>query len=153
MEKERVLENLYAIVGKENVLEDDSTRNQKAKDLYALRIFQKHVGWEPMLPDVVVQPSNTEEVSKILSFCNDNDIPVIPYGGGSGVLGGTETVKEGTVVIDLDKFDKVLSVNEQNLSITCQAGVYIKDLESYVIDKGYILGHYPQSMDLAQWVG
>ena len=153
MENIKVIEKLNEIVGKENVMEDDSTRKQKATDLYALRIFQKHVGWEPMLPDVVVQPANTEEVSKILSFCNENDITVIPYGGGSGVLGGTETVKKGTVVIDLERFDQTLEMNEENLSITCQAGVYLKDLEAHVNEKGYILGHYPQSIDLAQMGG
>lgn len=153
MEKERLLESLYEILGKESVLEDDSTRNQKSKDLYALRLYQKHVGWEPTLPMVVVQPKNTEEISKVLKFCNENKIPVIPYGGGSGVLGGAETVKENTVVIDLTKLNKILSLSDENLTITCQAGVYIKDLEAYVNEKGYILGHYPQSMDLAQMGG
>lgn len=153
METIRLLEGLHSILGEEKVLVDDSTRNQKAKDLYALRLYQKHVGWEPNLPEVVVQPENTEEVSKVLKFCNENSIPVIPYGGGSGVLGGVETVTKNTVVIDLAKFDKISEVNENNLSITCEAGVFLNNLETYVNQKGYILGHYPQSIDLAQMGG
>lgn len=153
MEKERLLESLYEILDKESVLEDDSTRSQKATDLYALRLFQKHVGWEPTLPSVVVQPKNVEEISKLLKLCNENNVPVIPYGGGSGVLAGAETIREDTLVIDLTKLDKVLDLSDENLSITCEAGVYIKDLEAYVNEKGYILGHYPQSMDLAQMGG
>ena len=45
MEKQRFLESLNEIVGKENVMLDDSTRKQKSQDLYALRLYQKHVGW------------------------------------------------------------------------------------------------------------
>ncbi len=153
MDKTNLLESLGSILGKEKVFVDDSTRNQKAKDLYAIRLYQKHVGWEPNLPEVVVQPENTEEVSKILKFCNENRIPVIPYGGGSGVLGGVETVSENTVVIDLVKFDKISEMDEKNLSLTCGAGVFLNNLEKYANDKGYILGHYPQSIDLAQMGG
>lgn len=153
MEKTDLLKGLYSILSEDKVLVDDSTRNQKAKDLYAIRLYQKHVGWEPNLPEVVVQPESTEEVSKVLRFCNENGITIIPYGGGSGVLGGVETVTENTVVIDLGKFDKILELNEKNLSITCGAGVFINNLETYVNERGYILGHYPQSIDLAQMGG
>lgn len=66
MEKQRFLENLNEIVGKDNVFLDDSTRKQKSQDLYSLRLYQKHVGWEPTLPVAVVEPSNAEEISKLL---------------------------------------------------------------------------------------
>lgn len=153
MVKENLLENLYEILGKEGVLVDDSTRNQKSKDLYALRLYQKHVGWEPTLPLAVVQPKDADEISKVLKLCNENNVPVIPYGGGSGVLGGAETVKENTLVIDITKLDKILDYSDDSLTITCEAGVYLKDLEHYANEKGYILGHYPQSIDLAQMGG
>lgn len=153
MIKKELLESLYSILGEDKVLTDDSSRNQKAKDLSALRLYQKHVGWEPTLPLVVVQPENTEEVAQTLKFCNDNDITVIPYGGGSGVLGGAETVTEDTLVIDLLKLDKIIDLNENDLTVTCEAGVFIYSLEDFVKEKGYILGHYPQSIDLAQMGG
>ena len=153
MEKQRFLESLNEIVGKENVMLDDSTRKQKSQDLYALRLYQKHVGWEPTLPVAVVEPANTEEISKLLKLCNENNIPVIPYGGGSGVLAGAETVNENTLVIDLKKLDKVLDFSDENLTVTCQSGVFINDLEAYANEKGFILGHYPQSMDLAEMGG
>lgn len=153
MEKERIIESLYKILDKESIFEDDSTRSQKATDLYALRLYQKHVGWEPTLPAVVVQPKNAEEISKILKLCNENNIPVIPYGGGSGVLAGAETTREDTVVIDIQKLNEIFELNDENLTVTCGSGVYIKDLEAYVNERGFILGHYPQSMDLAKMGG
>lgn len=153
MDRKELFENLYSILGEEKVLVDDSTRNQKAKDLSAIRLYQKHVGWEASLPIAVVQPATTEEVSKILKFCHDHTITVVPYGGGSGVLGGAETITKDSLVVDLTKLDQILELNETNLSVTCQAGVFINQLEAYVNEKGYILGHYPQSIDLAQMGG
>jgi alkyldihydroxyacetonephosphate synthase len=153
MKRDTLIKELYKILDRENVLDDKSNRRQKAIDLYALRLYQKHVGWEPVIPSVVVQPCNVDEISRILKLCNENNIPIIPYGGGSGVLAGAETIREETLVIDLTKLNRILNLNEENLSITCEAGVFIKDLEAYVNEKGYILGHYPQSMDLAQMGG
>ncbi len=150
MKKNEVLENLRALLGEGKVLTDDSTRNQKSKDLYALRMYQKHVGWEPTLPIAVVQPESTQDVAKTLKFCNDNNVTVVPYGGGSGVLAGAETVCKDTLVIDLGKLDKIEGLSDENLSVTCEAGVFIHVLEAYVKGKGYILGHYPQSIDTAQ---
>lgn len=153
MKRDVLIKELYEILDRKNVLEDKFSRRQKATDLYALRLYQKHVGWKPIIPSVVVQPCNVEEISRILKLCNENNIPIIPYGGGSGVLAGAETIREETIVVDLTKLNNILDLNEENLSITCEAGVFIKDLEAYVNEKGYILGHYPQSMDLAQMGG
>lgn len=115
-----------------------------------LRLFQKHAGWKPTLASCVVKPNNVEEVSKILKYTNENNIPVIPYGGGSEVLGGAETREEGTVVIDLSNINQIIELNENNLSVCVQGGVYLKDLEPWLNDRGYITGHYPQSIDLAE---
>lgn len=153
MERELIIKGLKEILKEENIHVDESTRKQKAVDLYALRLFQKHVGWEPTLPMMVIQPENTEEVSKVLKFCNSNSITVLPYGGGSGVLAGAETVKEDTIVIDVSKLNKIHEIQDLDLTITCEAGTFIKDLEKYVNEKGFVLGHYPQSMDLAQMGG
>lgn len=153
MERELLIKGLKEILREEDIFLDEFTRKQKAVDLYALRLYQKHVGWEPILPMVVVAPENTKEISKVLEFCNINSICVLPYGGGSGVLAGAETVKEDTVVIDLSKLNKIQELKDEDLTITCGAGTFIKDLEAYVNERGFILGHYPQSMELAQMGG
>ncbi len=144
---------LEAIVGGEGVVLEPSVRAQKSVDLYALRLFQRHLGWEATLPQAVVRPKSTEEVSRVLKLCNEQDIPVIPYGGGSGVLAGAETRDERTVVIDLSRINRLIDIDEVSLQVTCGAGMLIRDLEAIVQDKGFKLGHYPQSMDLAQMGG
>lgn len=150
MNKDNIIKDLKSILNEEQVFTDNSTIAQKSVDLYALRLYQKHVGWKPTLASCVVKPKNTEEVSKVLKYLNKNNIPTIPYGGGSGVLAGAETRDEKTVVIDLSDMNKILDFNEKNLTVTAQTGVFLKDLEPWLNEKGYITGHYPQSIDLAQ---
>jgi alkyldihydroxyacetonephosphate synthase len=148
-----LVKELEAIVGQEDVVLETSVRAQKAVDLYALRLFQRHVGWEATLPQAVVRPKSTEEVSKVLRLCNERGVPVIPYGGGSGVLAGAETRDERTVVIDLSRINRLIDIDEVSLQVTCGAGMLIRDLEAIVQERGFKLGHYPQSMDLAQMGG
>ncbi len=148
-----LIETLQAIVGQKDVVLESSVRAQKAVDLYALRLYQRHVGWEATLPQAVVRPKTTNEVSQVLRLCNERGVPVIPYGGGSGVLAGAETRDERTVVIDLARLNRLIDIDEVSLQVTCGAGMLIKDLEAYVQKEGFKLGHYPQSMDLAQMGG
>ncbi len=146
-------EKLSELISSENVSDNESLRAQKAVDLYALRMYQQNIGWKPTLPQLVVSPETTEEVSKVLSYLNENDIKVIPRGGGSGVLAGCEVRDENVVVLDVSKLNKIGEINDESLFITCGAGVYLKDLEKHLNDKGYKTGHYPQSFDLAQMGG
>lgn len=150
MTDEILIKDLRLIVDESQVLTDESTLAQKSVDLYALRLLQKHIGWKPTLPVCVVKPKTVDEVSKILKYLNDNNVPTIPYGGGSGVLAGAETRVKGTVVIDVSDMNKIIELNEDNMTVTVQAGTFLKDLESWLNEKGYITGHYPQSLDLAQ---
>lgn len=148
-----LLKALEAIVGQEGVVLETSVRAQKAVDLFALRLFQRHVGWEATLPQAVVRPKTTEEVSKVLCLCNEHGVPVIPYGGGSGVLAGAETRDEMAVVVDLSSLNDLIDIDEVALQVTCGAGMLIRNLEAAVQAKGFKLGHYPQSIELAQMGG
>lgn len=153
MEKRDFVNELKELLDSSQVITDPSTIAQKSVDLYALRLYQKHVGWKPTLASCVVIPKNTQEVSKVLKFANENSLPVIPYGGGSGVLGGAETRDKNTIVIDLSEMNKIIDFSEKNLTVTVESGVYLKDLEPWLNERGYITGHYPQSFDLAQMGG
>lgn len=150
MAEEKIIKDLKSILSESQVSTDKSTIQQKSIDLYALRLYQKHIGWKPTLPICVVRPKSAEEISEVLKYSNENQIPVIPYGGGSGVLGGGETRDIKNIVIDLSEMNKILNLNEENLTVTVEAGVFQKDLELWLNKRGYITGHYPQSIDLAQ---
>lgn len=73
-------------------------------------------------PDVVVKPATAEEISKILKLANENLIPVYTRGGGTGLSGGALPV-HGGIVISMERFNKILEVDEHNFQAVVQAGV------------------------------
>lgn len=147
---EKIIERIKKIVGEENLSREKAVLAQKAVDLYALRLYTRHVGWQPTLPLAVVSPGDTQELAEVIKICYSQSIPVIPYGGGSGVLGGAENRSEKTIVLDLSRLNQLLALDEENLIVTAGAGMYLKDLEALLEEKGYKTGHKPQSVDQAQ---
>ena len=151
------------IVGKDNVSIKDYDRlsvayGQTAYDL--MRIRQKRF---ENLPDVVLYPSESSEIAKIVSYCVKNKLPLYVYGGGSSVTRGVECVKNG-VSIDMRKnFNKIISFNEVDQTITVQAGVSGPQLEKalnnaqneFGAKRAYTCGHFPQSFEYSSvggWV-
>ncbi|MHA1681609.1 MAG: FAD-binding oxidoreductase [Promethearchaeota archaeon] len=98
----------------------------------------------PGKPHVIVWPGREDEISAILKLANEQKIPVIPYGDGSGVVGAAVPVYGG-ITMDMKRFNKVIEINDHNLTITVESGVNGKYLERIIAEKGYLLGHVPQS--------
>ncbi|MFX0058699.1 MAG: FAD-binding oxidoreductase [Candidatus Hodarchaeota archaeon] len=96
------------------------------------------------LPDYIVWPETKEQICQILKMVNQEKIPVIPYGEGSGVVGGAIPVRGG-IIIDMKKFNKILNINEKDLTVTVEAGINGMNLERILNANGYTLGHTPQS--------
>ena len=157
------IKNLEKIVGKDNVSIKDYDRlsvayGQTAYDL--LRLRQKRF---ENLPDVVVYPSESSEITKIVNYCSKNKIPLYVYGGGSSVTRGVECMKNG-ISIDMRKnFNKIISFNEIDQTITVQAGVSGPQLEKalnnaqkeFNASRAYTCGHFPQSFEYSSvggWV-
>lgn len=88
-----------------------------------------------MLPDAVCFVSSVEEVSKALDICTRLRIPVIPFGTGTGLEGGTVAHKGG-ICIDVSKMNSILQVNVDDMDCVVQAGVTRKQLNSYLHDSG-----------------
>jgi alkyldihydroxyacetonephosphate synthase len=105
-------------------------------------------------PDFIVHPAEEVQMQKLLKLANSLKIPVIPYGGGSGVCGGTTPVKGG-IILDLKKMNKILNIDEKSLTVTCESGIIGENLEKKLNGKGYTLGHHPQSIycsTLGGWI-
>ncbi len=71
-------------------------------------------GGDEITPDVIVRPQTVQDVSAILSFCNDNRIPVIPYGAGTSVEGHVCAVKNGTISLDMNAFQIIVLPGEED---------------------------------------
>lgn len=96
---------------------------------------------------VGVKPLNVEQVSKVVKFAASKKLPVLSRGGGSSVTGAS--VPHGGIVIDMTEMNQVLDLDEDNRTVTVQAGIKLADLERRLNRKGFTLGQFPQSYELA----
>ncbi|MCP4442735.1 MAG: FAD-binding protein [Aureispira sp.] len=126
----KIIEELGAIVGQTNV--------QTTKDI--LKAYG-HDETEDFvfLPEVVVIPNTVGEVSKIMRLCNQQKIPVTPRGAGTGLAGGALPVCGG-ILLSMERFNKILNIDEQNLQITTETAVITEVLQNAVKEKGL---YYP----------
>jgi len=99
----------------------------------------------PALPDCIVWPESEGQVADIIKIANEYHTPVIPYGEGSGVLGGAVPVRGG-IVVDMRKMDSVAGIDDEGLMVTVQAGINGMNLERHLNHRGYTMGHIPQSL-------
>ncbi len=96
------------------------------------------------IPDVVVFPETTEDVSKILAFANEERIPVYPRGAGSGLTGGAAPL-EGGIVVSTEKMNRILEIDEDNLAVLTEPGVVTYDLQKEVEKRGLFYPPDPSS--------
>jgi len=102
------------------------------------------------LPKAIVYAHSSSDVSKVLSYCNENGINVIPRSGRTSTEGGLENWKEQTIVLDASKMNNIINIDTYNMQATVQAGVVLEDLEEELRKLGYTMGHSPQSKPVAQ---
>ncbi len=95
-------------------------------------------------PQVVARPTTVEEVSRILVFCNENRIPVTPRGAGTGLSGGSLPVNGG-VSLSMEKFNKILKIDEENFQATVESGVINETFQQAVKDRGLFYPPDPAS--------
>lgn len=96
------------------------------------------------MPDIVVSPANTNEVSQVLKLCNQHEIPVTPRGGGTGLSGGALPVNAGVVLL-MDRFNKIINIDEANLQATVEPGVITEVFQETVKEKGLFYPPDPSS--------
>src|ERR1700736_3680506 len=86
-------------------------------------------------PDVVVKPDSDEEVAAVVRLANHHQVPVVPWGGGSGTQGASIPTHDG-IVIDLTGMDRIVDIDEDSLTVTAEAGVNGQRLEAGLNKKG-----------------
>ncbi len=123
------------IVGKANIIVDEEHKYQYSHDETEDYSF---------MPDVVLKPGSAEEVSAILKLCNEHVIPVTPRGGGTGLSGGALPVQKG-VVVSMERFNRILEIDELNLQATVEPGVITQVFQDTVKEKGLFYPPDPSS--------
>ena len=104
-------------------------------------------------PDLVAFPKNAEDVTAVLDWASETNVAVIPFGGGSSVVGGVEPDVgdsfAGTVSIDLQHLNRVLEIDQTSRAAHIQAGALGPEIEAQLRPRGLTLRHFPQSFQLS----
>lgn len=130
-----ILDRLKAIVGKEYILYDgESLQNYSHDETENLSY----------LPEVVVKPRTAKEISEIVKLCNQETVAITPRGAGTGLSGGALPVYGG-IVISMERFNKILEIDERNLQATVEPGVITQVFQEAVIEKGLFYPPDPAS--------
>lgn len=129
------LEVFVQILGDENVLSDADNISRCASD---------HTEDFHYKPEVVLQPKNPEEISKIMQHCFAENIAVTPRGAGTGLSGGALAV-HGGVSLDMRKLNRIISLDTQNFQVTVEPGMITEVLQNTVKEKGLFYPPDPAS--------
>ena len=103
-------------------------------------------------PDAVVYPSSHEEVAAVLAVCADEGVAVIPFGGGTSVVGGVDPVRNGfaaAISLDTGRMDRLVDADHRSLTATFGPGLTGPRAEAWLAAQGLTLGHFPQSWEYA----
>lgn len=156
---DRALEPLGKIVGSDHVRTDRRERAFHAYGRSYHDLIRLRSGDVSCAPDAVVYPGTHDEVLAVLSHCAAHGIAVVPFGGGSSVVGGVtgKDACKGRPLVSLDttRLSRILSVDALSRTATAQAGMYGPDLERELGDRGLTVGHFPQSFEystLGGWI-
>ena len=140
---------LAAIVGSEFVLDDDRARLLHAGGKSTLDLLRRKQ-IEQDAPDAVVVPGDEEQIAAILRHCSEHGIAVVPFGGGTSVVGGLDPDRNGfgaVISLDLQRLDELHSLDEVSCEAVLGAGVSGPDAERLLGERGFSLGHFPQSFE------
>ncbi|MGO1408136.1 MAG: FAD-binding oxidoreductase [Brachybacterium sp.] len=140
--------SLAGVVGEENVIEDDEYRVIHSFGRSLPDLFRVRAGDFARLVDVIVYPASEEEVAALLQIVLEQDLVLIPYGGGSSISGSvTPDVDEQRPVISLNlgRMREVLEIDDTAGLARVEAGAYGPDLEEQLKAEGWTVGHFPDS--------
>jgi len=130
---------LEAIVGKSNLLTDlermeNYSHDETSKEEYAHS------------PEVVITPASADQIAAVMKLATRERIPVTPRGAGSGLSGGAIPLFGG-IVLSVEKMNKVLEIDEANLTVTAEAGIVTNELNEQLKSRGLFFAGYPMSLE------
>ena len=151
------VEQFIKICGSENVSSDEYDRLKFSTGKTAEEAMKLRRGEVSLISDLVVHPRNKNEVSEIVKFCNQEEIPVYVYGGGSSVNFGFYPEKGGVTLVLSTHLNKVVKLNELNQTVTVEAGMMGPEFEKALNDAPnlygakhkFTCGHFPQSFEFS----
>jgi len=138
MEIEKLIESLKEIVDPEFVLTSEMDR----------MLYSYDASLDKGMPDVVVLPNSTEEVSKIMALAYKEKVPILGRGSGTNLTGGTIPI-EGGIVVHFSRMNNILDVDLKNRTVTVQPGIITLDLQNEMLKLGYVYQPDPASQKVS----
>ncbi|HVL96756.1 MAG TPA: FAD-binding oxidoreductase [Solirubrobacteraceae bacterium] len=145
-------ERLVEIAGAGGVRDDREIRVLRAAGKSYLDLLAQRAGACEDAPDAVVEPASHEQVLAVLQACNDAGVAVVPFGGGTSVVGGVAPARgrwEALVSLDLGRMDALVEVDRRSLIARLQPGLRLPEADHRLAAHGLTLGHFPQSYEWA----
>ncbi|WET78778.1 FAD-binding oxidoreductase [Amycolatopsis sp. QT-25] len=144
--------DLEELVGADHVLVGPEERLARAGGLSYLDLIRRRGFGDFPVPDAVVLPENPAEVQSVLEICARHDVGVVPFGGGTSVVGGVSALrgdKSAVIALDLTRLDELVSVDPVSRIAVLRAGVTGPEADRLLAAHGFTLGHVPQSYERA----
>ncbi|MFX1420029.1 MAG: FAD-binding oxidoreductase, partial [Promethearchaeota archaeon] len=124
-----------------NKLEKIVSDKYLSNDIYVRHAYSRNVDLVLQgVPDIVIRPKNAQEISEILKVVNEENIPIIPRGGGDCEFGGSKPISDEGIVLDLKRMDNILNLDQENLIVTVEAGISWGKLNEYLCHYGLYTG-------------
>ncbi|MGR6916377.1 FAD-binding oxidoreductase [[Actinomadura] parvosata] len=149
---EPVLGALAKVVGEPYVRTGHEERVRHTRGKSTPDLLRMRAGDGSAAPDAVVLPGSHEEVAELLRVCSRERVAVVPFGGGTSVVGGLAPDRAGfagVIALDLGRLDRLISVDEESMVAAFEPGVRAPDAERLLAARGLTLGHFPQSFEYA----
>lgn len=143
---------LVGAVGAAHVRDDHRTRVEHAGGKSYPDLVRRRAGEAVGAPDAVVEPRDHGEVARVLAACAAHGVAVVPFGGGTSVVGGVEPERGGfhaVVAVELGRLARVLHVAAGDRVATLEPGLRGARAEALLRERGCTLGHFPQSYEYA----
>lgn len=135
-----IIAEIIDIVGSRNVIYEDKVKLETFSHDEVNDEKYAH------MPEVVVKPGSAKEISGIMKIANREKIPVTPRGAGSGLSGGAVPL-HGGIVLYLERMDKIIEIDEDNLVAVVEPGVITNDINELIAEKGLFYAGYPMSVE------
>ena len=143
---------LEAAVGADQVADDDEARMRHTLGRSTPDLLRLRAGDPTSAPDAVLTPDSHDAVMATLRACVEHRIAVVPFGGGTTVVGALDPRREGfaaVVALDLRRMDKLMDVDDVSRAATLGPGLRGPAADALLAEHGYTLGHFPQSYEFA----
>ncbi len=147
-----LVDELRALLGPEQVRLDHETRVRHTRGRSTPDLLRMRAGDGHDAPDVVVSPADHDEVAAVVDWCSRHRVALVPFGGGTSVVGGLTARRDGfagVLALDLARLDRLVGLDAESQTAVLQAGVLGPRAEQLLGAQGFTLGHFPQSFEYA----